>query len=96
MSKESIVERYLVQQVRRYKGECRKVRFVGHDGAPDRLVLMPKQRNLLGPVVWVELKSETGRLRAAQVREHARLRALGQLVYVIRTKLEVDTMLEMW
>jgi hypothetical protein len=94
--KESVVERYLVQQVRKYGGECRKVKFVGHDGAPDRLVLLPRQANELGPVVWVELKSEIGKLRAAQVREHARMRALGQYVYVIRSKWEVDAMLEMW
>ena len=94
--KESVVEAYLVKQVRRYGGEIRKVKFLGHDGAPDRLVMMPYQRNQLGPCIWVELKSATGKLRPAQVREHARMRALGQYVYVIRTKLEVDAMLQQW
>lgn len=93
--KESVIERYLVKQVKRYGGETRKVKFVGHDGAPDRMVMLPND-HLLAPIVWVELKSPTGRLRPAQIREHARMRALGQLVYVIRTKFEVDAMLELW
>lgn len=93
--KESVVEAYLARQVRRAKGEIRKVKFVGHDGAPDRMVMLPND-HLLAPIVWVELKSPTGRLRPAQIREHDRMRRLGQLVYVIRTKLEVDSMLEMW
>ena len=93
--KESVVEAYLVKQVRRAKGEIRKVKFVGHDGAPDRMVMLP-HNHLLAPIVWVELKSATGALRPAQVREHDRMRACGQMVYVIRTKLEVDAMLEFW
>ena len=93
--KESVVEAYLVKQVRRAKGEIRKVKFVGHDGAPDRMVMLP-HNHPLAPIVWVELKSATGKLRPAQVREHDRMQALGQMVYVIRTKLEVDAMLELW
>ena len=93
---ERAVERYLAQQVRRYGGECRKVSFVGHTGAPDRVVMLPAQQNQIGLVFWVELKTLTGALRHAQVREHARMRALGQLVYVLRTPEEVDACLDMW
>jgi hypothetical protein len=93
--KELVVEQYLVKRIRALGGHCRKVSFIGHRGAPDRLVLLPPQPSGLGPVFWVELKSPTGALRAAQIREHAILRTFGQLVYVLRSKGDVDDCLEM-
>lgn len=92
--KESAIETYLAKRVRALGGECRKVKFIGHDGAPDRLVMLPPQRSVLGPAFWVETKTRTGALRPCQIREHARLRAMGQLVYVIRSTAEVDACLE--
>lgn len=92
--KESVVERYLIKRVRELGGETRKVVFPGHDGAPDRLVLFPPIIRdglaLHTDLAWVELKSPLGKLRPAQIREHKRLRALGQNVKVIRSKEEVD------
>lgn len=90
VKKESTVEQYLVQQVELAGGEARKVAFIGRQGAPDRVVILP------GVIAWVELKSATGTLRYAQEREHIRLREMGQEVFVLRTKEEVDIYLREW
>ena len=83
--KESTVEKYLKKGVRSIGGECLKCATPGHIGAPDRLVFFPN-----GKLVWVELKSLTGQLRPGQIREHNRLRKMGQTVVVLRSKEEVD------
>lgn len=44
--KERDIERYLVRRVKELGGECRKVKWIGRSGAPDRLVMLPPQ-NLL-------------------------------------------------
>ena len=48
-------------------------------GTPDLLVMLP------GRVVWIELKSPTGRLTATQRRWHEQARRLGHTVYVCRS-----------
>lgn len=90
VKKESTVEKYLKEQVERFGGQIRKVQFPGHRGAPDRLVMFPN-----GVLAWVELKSETGKLDIWQEREHERLvNEMGQDVYVLRTPVEVDRVVE--
>lgn len=78
MMRERDIERYLDAQVRRVGGTTRKVRFIGRRGAPDRVVMLPG-----GRLVWVELKRPGEKPEAHQLREHARLAALGQVVAVI-------------
>ena len=87
--KESTIEAYLLKRVKALGGECRKVNFPGHLGAPDRFVLLPGHTP-----VWVELKSPTGRLTPAQVREHVRLCKMGETVITLRSKEEVDAWLK--
>ncbi len=82
--RERDVERYLVQRIRALGGECRKMTFAGHRGAPDRLVLLP------GRLCWVELKQPKGAVALHQEREHAKLRKFGQQVHVLWTKGDVD------
>lgn len=91
VKKESVVEQYLVKKVTELGGEVRKAVFPGRNGAPDRLVLFPG-----GVVAWVELKSETGKLRPEQEREHERFIKFGQRVVVIRTKWEVEFFTDEW
>lgn len=76
--RESAVERAFCTRVAALGLVQRKVQWVGRRGAPDRVVLLPDSR-----VLWVELKSPTGRLSGGQVREHARLQAAGQTVISI-------------
>lgn len=82
--RESTIERYLCFRVKDAGGEIRKVKFVGHRGAPDRQVLLEGKHPL------VELKRPTKRAAAHQEREHERLRRAGFEVYVLDTMTAVD------
>lgn len=75
--RESDIERYLVAQVKARGGEVRKVQWIGRRGAPDRLVMLPARP------CWVELKAPGVKPEAYQLREHERMRAMGQRVEVI-------------
>ena len=85
---EQDVERYLTGRVAKLGGETRKVQWIGRRGAPDRLVMLP------GRTTWVELKAPGEKAKPHQLREHARMRALGQAVVVIDSCYGVDELLE--
>ncbi|WP_370386293.1 VRR-NUC domain-containing protein [Snodgrassella alvi] len=75
--RESVIEKALVKAVKAAGGYCRKVQFIGHRGAPDRLIMLP------GRLIWVELKAPGARAKPHQVLEHQRLSEAGQTVLVI-------------
>lgn len=77
--RESEVERRLVDEVRKLGGRAYKWVSPGNDGVPDRIVILPGRRP-----VFVELKSDTGRLTALQEVQVRRLQDLGQEVCVVR------------
>lgn len=102
--REATVEKYLVRRVKELGGEVRKVQWIGRQGAPDRLVMLPFGYRS-GPAssvrtIWVELKNPdtiktfpANAHERAQKREHERMRALGQCVVVIGTHEQVDELL---
>lgn len=59
--KESQIERRLVEGVKRIGGMCLKFVSPGTLGVPDRIIITAK-----GRVIFVELKTETGRLTKIQ------------------------------
>ena len=59
--KESQIERRLVEGVKRLGGMCLKFVSPGTIGVPDRIIITAK-----GRVIFVELKTETGRLTKIQ------------------------------
>lgn len=69
-------------------GEVRKIRFIGRRGAPDRLVMLP------GRTIWVELKAPGKVAAPHQVREHQRMRGMGQSVEVIDSLAGVEALLD--
>jgi hypothetical protein len=85
--RESEIEAYLVARVNSLCGEVRKVSWVGRRGAPDRLVMLPGicvyDKPALGWTVWVELKAPGVKAEEYQLREHARMRRMGQRVVII-------------
>ncbi len=86
--REREVESYLIRRVKAAGGDVRKAKWIGHRGAPDRLVLLPANHFL------VELKKpKGGDLENHQVREHARLRKAALAVYVAYTQEDVDEIL---
>jgi streptogramin lyase len=85
--RESDIEDYLVKRVRAMGGEVRKVRWIGRRGAPDRLVMMPTA------TIWVELKAPGKTPEPHQLREHKRMRALGQRVEIVDSLQSVEALL---
>lgn len=83
--RESVIEQYLVKRVEELGGEVRKVRWIGRRGAPDRLVMCPSPQDFRWwcSTVWVELKATGEKPEAHQLREHDRMRRMGQRVVVI-------------
>lgn len=95
--RERDIENYLVERVKALGGEVRKVVWPGRRNAPDRVVMLSHRRR---SPLWVEVKHpDTGHLfpmnphERAQHREHERMRDMGQWVYVIWTKAQVDEVL---
>lgn len=100
------VEAYLVKKVKALGGEVRKVEWVGRQGAPDRLVMLPAVfgrfdgDGLPARTLWVEVKNPRTVLdfpgnahERKQAREHKRMRAMGQRVVVVGTFQQVDELL---
>ena len=88
MTKESDIEKYLVKRVKNVGGQIRKAQWVGHVGAPDRRVMLPNRMP-----IWIELKAPGKKPEPHQVREHNRMRKLGELVEVIDSYEAVDNLL---
>lgn len=98
--RERDIERHLVKRVKELGGEVRKVQWIGRRGAPDRLVMIPPSHtewfNLDSSkyhTIWVELKAPGVKPEAHQLREHARMRAMGQRVEVINSVEGVEELL---
>ena len=85
--RERDIEQYLVARVQAMGGEVRKVKWIGRRGAPDRVVMLPH-------LIWVELKAPGKVPTAAQLREHERMRAMGQRVEVVDSLQRAEEILE--
>ena len=96
--RESVIEHYLVQRAKELGGEVRKVKWIGRNGAPDRLVMLPPWR-VVGcnfdyhRTFWIELKAPGEKCKPHQVREHERMRRMGQRVEVVDSFERVDEVL---
>jgi hypothetical protein len=85
--KEREIEKYLVRRVKALGGEVRKVGWIGRNGAPDRVVMLPDL------CVWIELKATGKVAEPHQAREHDRMRKFGLRVEVIDSLESVDEVL---
>ena len=81
--RENRVERYLDSEIKRIGGLTRKWVSPGHDGVPDRIVI-------LNGVSFVEVKTTDGVLSTTQMREHARLTGAGARVFTVYGEKGVD------
>lgn len=91
--RERNVEQYLVNRVKMLGGEVRKVQWIGRRGAPDRLVMMPVNDRGRDTTIWVEVKAPGEKAKPHQLREHERMRKMGQRVEVVDTFDAVDEIL---
>ena len=70
--KESAIEAKLRDGIRALGGRAYKFVSPGNAGVPDRMVVLPG-----GRIIFVELKTEAGRLSKMQTFQIAQLRAMG-------------------
>lgn len=75
---EKEVEGKLTEGIRKMGGRAYKWVSPGANGVPDRIVILPQ-----GRIIFVELKTETGRLSKLQKLQHAILKRLGCDVRVL-------------
>jgi len=94
------IEEYLVKRVKAMGGEVRKVKWIGRNSAPDRLVMLPGN-GVFNNTTWVELKRPglaagfpADAHERAQDREHQRMRRMGQRVVVIDSLKAVEELLD--
>ena len=86
--KESSVERKLVEGCRKAGALAWKFTSPGRSGVPDRVVLLPG-----GQLIFVELKTETGRLTALQKQTHNLLKGYGFDVRTLKGAKDVEVFL---
>lgn len=108
--RESDIEAYLNKRVKELGGESRKVKWLGRNSAPDRIVMLPQrpaQINRFGDstspdvTIWIEVKAPgkgttfpANAHERAQFREHERMRKMGQRVEVVDCYERVDEVLK--
>lgn len=76
---EKTIERHLVDGVKKLGGLCMKFTSPGTPGVPDRLII-----TATGKVIFVELKTETGRLAKIQQYTIGQMMKRGADVRVIK------------
>lgn len=93
--REHEVEADLIAAAKRAGGECRKLRWIGRRGAPDRIVFLPG-----GRIIFFELKAPgkaatfpANAHERRQAREHERMRAVGQRVEVVDSFADIERIL---
>lgn len=79
--RERDIENYLIDLAEEHNCFLRKLRWVGRNGAPDRLLIKPE-----GDVIFIELKAPGKKPAPLQEREHWRLAEYGQRVEIIDSK----------
>ncbi len=86
---EKVIEKYLVEQVKKRGGMCEKFVSVGKPSVPDRIITMQG-----GRIFFVEVKSNTGKVTEGQALDHAMRRKLGCEVHVVNSKETVDAFIQ--
>lgn len=86
--KESQIERRLVEGVKRLGGMCLKFVSPGTLGVPDRIIITAN-----GRIIFVELKTETGRLAKIQRYTIGEMQKRGADVRVVKGIDEVKELL---
>ncbi len=86
--KESTIEGRLVRSAKQAGWLALKFVSPGNAGVPDRMLISPE-----GRIIFVELKTETGRLSKMQKAQIERLRRHGQDVRVLYGSGDVDALL---
>lgn len=82
---EKEVEKYLVHKAYVRSILCRKAKWIGNRGCPDRVLMRD------GKIVWIEVKGSKGKLSDIQIHEQNRMIAHGQIVVTVYSFEDVDS-----
>ena len=98
---EGAVQKYGQEQLKKHGCLVRKISYEGRRGCPDHLVLVPSRagKSIWEPkmptVIFIEYKrDENTEPEPHQLREHARMTAVGADVRVIGTRQQVDDLVK--
>nr|DAI32467.1 MAG TPA: Nuclease [Caudoviricetes sp.] len=81
---EKDIEKLFRDEIKKAGGKAYKFTSPGNDGVPDRIVMLPG-----GRIVFVELKTDTGKLSRLQELQCRQIAELGQTVRVLHGLAEV-------
>lgn len=81
---EKDIEKLFRDEIKKAGGKAYKFTSPGNDGVPDRIVMLPD-----GRIVFVELKTDTGKLSRLQELQCRQIAELGQTVRVLHGLSEV-------
>ena len=87
--REAVIEAKLRDEMTRRGCICYKFVSPGNNGVPDRMIITPE-----GEVVFIELKTERGRLSAEQKAQIRRLRDHCMTVFVLYGAEDVDSFIK--
>lgn len=87
---EKRIEKRLVDGIKKLGGRAYKFISPGNAGVPDRIVILPNQKT-----IFVELKTEKGKLTDLQKAQLRKLIDLGQSVEVLYGIADVDLFLDL-
>jgi hypothetical protein len=87
---EKQIEAKLVKECRKHGALCLKQNVTGRRGYPDRLIITKT-----GRYIWVELKTDTGKLSVSQSAAIADLRDHGAEVYITFGLIETMQILDL-
>jgi hypothetical protein len=87
---EGRIEKHLVDRVRETNGQVRKLKWIGRNGAPDRMIWWQIHPNFSADIYFVELKRPKGKASRQQAEEHDKMRRSGLHVFVLDTIEKID------
>lgn len=85
---ESTIEKYLVEEIKKLGGMCLKFTSPSTSGVPDRIIITEN-----GKVIFVELKTEKGRLSKIQKYVTGEMMKRGANVRIVKGLAEVKQLL---
>lgn len=87
--REKIIEKKLINEVKKRNGVALKFVSPGLNGMPDRILLFPG-----GIVAFIEVKAKGKKPRPLQYLWHDKLKTLGLLIYVLDDEKNIEGILD--
>ena len=87
---EKEIEKFLIKEIKKLGGLCYKWVSPGNAGVPDRIVLLPNR-----PAMFVELKTDKGKLSRLQEVQIKKLKSINDQVYILHGLEEVKEFIKL-